>query len=365
MKKKVIIIANDYLPNNGGIARLCFELKKVLALNGHEVVVITKKNKGKDYEKDLNVIRLIRVRLFFELSVFKYLFFHSTKSDIIITDTFHPCGVLPMLLGRRTFVLAHGAELLPSKSLFKRLFFDRYRNFVLRSATKVIANSKYTMDLVNSCSKSSNVVAIPLSVDENIFFPVSERKRANNILKLCSISRIEKFKGHDFIIETISELPEYYKNRISFNIAGKGPYLNELQEKIVLYKLQKNVKLLGFIANSDLRDFYISSDLFILCTREDLENNHVEGFGLVFLEAQACGIPAIGTNTGGIPDAIEDDNGGWLVEADNKKQLSELLIKIIDNIDVVIESGKMARKRVEEKCTWNTYYENLINEFDK
>lgn len=367
MKSKIIILANDYLPNNGGIARLCFEIKKVLRLKGHDVVVIAKEtNQGLDCEGDLNVKRVGGNRIEFELNVLRYLLLNSSKNDIVITDTFHPCGSLSLLLGKKTFILAHGAELFPAKTFLKRLIWDNYRSFVLRKASAIIANSKYTKKLVELCSKKSNVVAIPLAVDELVFKPIVKKgDRCFEYLTLSSISRLEKFKGHDFIIETIADLPTKYRERIKLNIAGKGSYTSDLQELINSLNLNNQIKLCGFIENDQMCNFYTSSDVFILCTREEPLNNRVEGFGLVFLEAQSSGIPVIGACTGGIPDAVEEQNGGWLIKPDNKRELSDLLIKLIENPELVIESGKQARKRVEESCTWGVYYNEIIRELYK
>lgn len=232
-------------------------------------------------------------------------------------------------------------------------------SFVLNRAKTVIANSNYTKEVVRKYSKKSNVVAVPLAVDELRFKPYMKRTDAQ-YLCLSSISRLEKYKGHDFIIETISELPTEYRNRIKFNIAGRGTYSKQLQDQISRLNLENTVTILGFIDKEKLCEFYNSSDIFILCTREDSVHNKVEGFGLVFLEAQACGVPVIGTNTGGISDAIEHGNGGWLIESDNKKQLTELLVRLIDAPWEIEEFGRRARKRVESVFTWESYYDRII-----
>ena len=106
-------------------------------------------------------------------------------------------------------------------------------------------------------------------------------------------------------------------------------------------------------------EFYNFNDIFVLCTREATNSTSVEGFGLVFLEAQACGIPVIGVRSGGIPDAIEEGNGGWLIEQDNELKLANLFQCLIDNRELVVKEGKKARIRVVEKANWKKYNESL------
>ena len=124
--------------------------------------------------------------------------------------------------------------------------------------------------------------------------------------------------------------------------------------------LQELVKFKGFLPDEILSDFYAGLDVFILATRESPKSSNIEGFGLVFLEAQACGVPVIGTNTGGIPSAIAHENGGWLIAQDNEQELTALLKNLIDNPKILQEQGLKARLRVEEECTWDLYCEQLF-----
>lgn len=360
--KRIFIVTIDYPPSNGGIARLCFELGRNLKKRGVNVTVVCPESGTTDADGDQNAVRLKGGRGAWELRVLRYLRKHTTPDDIIITGNYHPEGTLSILAGRKTFILAHGAEYLPGKGFFRRRIWPLYRNFVLRNATRVIANSHYTENLVKSCSQNARTIAIPLAVDERHFHP-SCKKYDDGLLHLCSISRLEKFKGHDFIIKTIASLPETYRQQIRLHIGGKGEYKPALEQMVADFGIQDIVSFEGFIDNDKLSDFYSSSHVFILCTREENENRNVEGFGLVFAEAQACGTAVIGTRTGGIPDAVEDGNGGWLIEQDNLPELKKLLIKLIDDKTLAIKEGLKARQRIEEKVTWGYYIDQICEVF--
>lgn len=354
--KRIVIFSYDFPSNNGGISRLCGEIYNQCHITNTPILVITccKGNHAND------IIRVQGKRGLLELKMFQYLRNNLRKGDIILTDTFHPAGFLAELTGYPTIILAHGAEFLPGNNFFRTKIFPKYRKYVLGKATKVITNSHYTKDLVLSCNPKSNVVALPLAVDNYHFHP-TKKKHNDGLLHLCTISRLEKFKAQDFIIRTIAHLPEKYKQKIQFAIGGKGVYKPILEKMVKDFQLEDIVFFHGFIPDDKLCDFYSENDVFILTTREEPNNKNVEGFGLVFLEAQACGTPTIGSRTGGISDAIEEGNGGWLIEQDNEKDLSSLLMKLIDNPSLIEDEAKKGMERIANKCTWPIYFHQLIN----
>lgn len=353
---KYIIFAYDYPPNNGGISRLCGEIRKELIIRGEKVLVITC-SKG---EPQQGVIRVQGRRGILEYRMWTQLKKAYKKGDVIITDTWHPAGMIAETVTKDVFILAHGAEFRPSSGHANTKLWHFYRNKILSRARGVIANSHYTEGLVKQCSPKSNSIAIPLATDAKLFHPTVEKNTSDNILRLCSLSRLEKFKGHDFILKTIAALPEEYRKRLLFEIGGKGDYKEALEKMVLELGLEPYVKFMGFMPDNEVLDFYSRNDVFILCTREDSESCNVEGFGLVFTEAQACGTAAIGTRAGGIPDAICDGVGGWLIEQDNAQELMSILKKLIDNKQYAQSQGKLARKRIIEESDWCNYCEHLL-----
>lgn len=352
--KRLVIFSYDFPSNNGGISRLCSEIYNQCHATRTPVLVIT----CCQGENKSDIIRIKEKRGLLDIKMFLQLKRCLKVGDIILTDTFHPAGFLAELTGYPTYILAHGAEYLPGNSFFRRKLFPQYRKHVLGKATKVIANSSYTKGLVLSCNPLSNVVALPLAVD-NVHFHPTKDKSKDGLLHLCTISRLLKFKAQDFVIKTIAKLPNNYKSKIRFVIGGKGEYKTMLEKLVRDLHVEEIVHFCGFIPDNKLCDFYSENDVFILTTREEPCNNNVEGFGLVFTEAQACGTPTIGARTGGISDAIEEGNGGWLIEQDNEEELSKLLMLLIDNPNIKKIEGEKALKRIVNNCTWTIYFNHL------
>lgn len=363
--KKLIIFSYDFPPSNGGIARLCQEIAAGMKPYYKSIKVVTRKKQGVNIPynlKEVQVVTLPNKRILCELHAIKYLCTLKDKNNYdILCGTWHPEAILCLIAGfKNVFVLGHGAEFASGNSLFRKTIWLRfYAKFVLNNVKLTIANSSFTEKLVHNIAKSANCIGLPLGVNHNFFKPIFNLVTKTNVFKICTVSRIQEFKGHDFIANVLVKMQKNYPGRIEWNIAGTGDYLQKLIKIIHDLGIQDIVKFHGFIKDTDLPRFYNENNLFILCTRENPNNINVEGFGLVFLEAQSSGIPAIGTKTGGISDAIEEKKGGWLIEQDNESELSNLLITLLNDKSLVNVEGLKARRRVEEKCTWEMYCENL------
>ena len=125
------------------------------------------------------------------------------------------------------------------------------------------------------------------------------------------------------------------------------------------------VTWLGFVEDADLAALYACGDLFVLCTREDPRARGVEGFGMVFLEAQAAGVPALGTRAGGIPDAIVEGRGGWLVDQDDSAAVSGHLQRLAADVSSFREQGMRGRLRAITEASWDTYATKLLAVIDQ
>ncbi|MBA7672762.1 GDP-mannose-dependent alpha-(1-6)-phosphatidylinositol monomannoside mannosyltransferase [subsurface metagenome] len=109
--------------------------------------------------------------------------------------------------------------------------------------------------------------------------------------------------------------------------------------------------------------YYSASDVFIMPSREIGEKD-IEGFGLVFLEANACGKPVIGGKSGGISDAVADGVSGILVDPLNVDEISQALITLLSNRELAVKLGSQGRKRVEEQFSYPATAAKFSEAFD-
>ncbi len=364
LNKTLLLISYDFPPSDGGIARLVTEIANGMTTYFDTVTVLTLAKKGisRPYmHKKIKVIELPSKRIKAEIEAIKFLKRIQNKENYtVLTGVWHPEVFLLKAAGFKNInVLGHGTEYLYGKSFFRKYFWLKiYAKNILKN-THIITNSHFTESIVQKNVGKLKTTPLPLPVNQEFFRPMSFEKE-NGKLKIATVSRILQFKGHDFIAKTIAQLPEKYKNKIQWNIAGTGAYKNELENLVKELKIENVVQFHGFVPDEDLPAFYNQNDLFLLCTREAKNSTEVEGFGLVFLEAQACGLPVIGTNTGGISDAVKHENGGWLIQQDNVNELKKRLVFLIDNPAELRIQSKKAHARVEQEATREKYCAKLV-----
>lgn len=365
-KRNLLILSYDYPPSTGGVSRLCHEITLGLTSYYENIKVFTVAIPEVSKPHNTSTAEIIRFpakRIQCELETIRAIRKIKNKSTYdVLCGIWHPEALLAFLGGMKNiYILGHGAEFLPGSSKFKKkIWLPIYAKWILKKAKKVITNSNFTKKLVENIQTKADIETLLLGVDHTFFVPKkSIVKRDDNVIRFVTVSRIQKFKGHLFILKTLESLPKYLQSKIEWHIAGTGPYLEKLKKLINVSALQSQIFLYGFVPDKKLPNFYNSKDVFILTTEQVDDSNQVEGFGLVFLEAQSCGVPAIGTNTGGISDAIEEGNGGWLVEQNAIESLQKIMISIVKNPSQIKTQATKARKRVLEKFTWQLYCAEL------
>jgi phosphatidylinositol alpha-1,6-mannosyltransferase len=359
-ENQFLLFAFEYPPVSGGISRLCAEIGTGLKRDQVNGCVLTQDCSESVHNDGLPEVRVTSKRPVREWRAFQWL--RKQRRDTpVICGVWYPEGLIAYLAGMRPLVvLAHGAELLPTVDRWRRPLWKALQRRVLESASLVIANSEYTRQLVSRIAPNAAVENIPLAVDPQRFAPRdrdTEKKKYGVLGKrvLCTVSRMYPYKGHDLVLRTIARLVPAERDRVVYLVVGKGPYEPALKRLAVELGVESNVHWLGFVAEDELPHVYSASDLFVLCTRDAPEQRSVEGFGLVFLEAQSCGTPVVGTRTGGIPAAIQDGVGGWLIEQDDQAALAEIIRTLIHSPDLIWAAGIQARQRILRECTWDHY----------
>lgn len=210
----------------------------------------------------------------------------------------------------------------------------------------IIVVSNYQKDIINdifSYKYDSKIKVVHIGRDEKLFKnEVYRSEKENNIINLLTVARLQKLKGHEDLIKAMKILCNRYKN-IKLIIAGEGEEKENIEEQIKEYKLEKYIEMTGFV---NPMDYYGKSDIFIL-------PSYSEAFPLVNLEAMASGLPIIATNVGGIPEAIESNKQGYLIEPGNVKELADKISILIESRELRNEFGMNSRKKFLEKFTLN------------
>ena len=238
----------------------------------------------------------------------------------------------------------HGEEVY----LSKRYHTTPILKLLVHHSSKTLTNSSGTFEAcLKSGLKREKLGIIPFGVDTSFFRPINNQKD-NNIFQILSVGYLIERKGFEYLIKAVKDVLEVHDN-VKLIIVGSGPLEIQIKKLIHELKLNDTVKILDNVSDEELLELYNSSDLFILPSIVDSQGN-TEGLGVVLLEAMACKIPVIGTDIGGIPDIIQDNETGLLVPQKD-------ILRLFSAINSMIEN-KSLRKRIASKgycCVQNKF----------
>ena len=253
-------------------------------------------------------------------------------------------------------VYAHGNEILDAMQADG----DRIRLGIC-SADCVLANSRFTADLLKQVGVESERIEIvhpgcdvarfqPTSVSDDFRKAILGRHAAGKVI--LTVGRLVARKGHDVMIRA---LPRVLKNipDACYVIVGSGPAKPMLEELTFSMGVRGNVIFLENVGDAELPSIYGMCDVFVMPSRANLKACDVEGFGIVYLEANACGKPVIAGKSGGIADAVVDGETGLLVPPDSPETLSDSICRMLTHKEYAERLGQQGRERVVREFSWN------------
>jgi phosphatidylinositol alpha-1,6-mannosyltransferase len=243
--------------------------------------------------------------------------------------------------------------------------------WALQSADRVFANSRFTAGLVEQVGvdpKRIDIIHPGCRTDH--FRPVKPKlDLRRNILGcrerdrvLLTVGGLVARKGQDMVIRALPHVLRRIPN-VVYVIVGDGPDRERLEGLAWSLGVKDRVVLAGEVNDRDLPDIYALSDVFVMPSRTELHACDIEGFGLVFLEANACGKPVIGGRSGGILDAIVEGETGLLVDPYEPEQIGNAIVLLLSDNELARRLGEQGRCRVTRDFTWrqvSTHVHNTI-----
>jgi glycosyltransferase involved in cell wall biosynthesis len=180
-----------------------------------------------------------------------------------------------------------------------------------------------------------------------------------NDLAVITVGRRVPDKGHEEVIEGIAALSDSLRGRVSYMIVGRGP--DSYATELVSCARRRGVRLqlLGFLDDQEVAALYDACDLFAMLSRET--DRRVEGFGLVYLEAGARGLPAVAAWTGGVPEVVKDGVTGIVLEP-NRAEVRAAMERLLMNGETRARMGNAARAYASE-FTWRRTAEETYGRF--
>jgi glycosyltransferase involved in cell wall biosynthesis len=241
------------------------------------------------------------------------------------------------------------------------------RRRALQKANLTLAVSHYTRDrLIREAWLDSNRVKIlPNTFDAGRFEitpkpPQLLRKYGLRpdtpvILTVCRLEETERYKGYDQIIKAMPEILRFVPNA-RYLLVGKGSDRSRIEKLVAEAGVQEAVILAGFVPDGELAEHYNLCDLFAMPSR-------AEGFGIVYLEALACGKPVLAGNKDGSRDALADGDLGLLVDPDDTEEIATEIIRVLrrEHSHPKIFHPELLRRRVIELFGFEAFKRAVVD----
>ena len=338
----LFILTHEFFPKRGGIATFTEEMARAAAELGHEVEVWAQQTGRPELAEDWPfVVRRLKLRGSHGLwccAVHARELVRARRrlrrANVYLCEPGPMLAMLP-LLAFRTFrprnltLTFHGSEILRlHANPLKRMLMRR----LIAHAGRVSVLTGYTEKILHQCfpEAASKTYRTPGALRAG-FAPGAAGVRASTEgrrLVVLTVGRLHPRKGQLVTLEALLALPAELRARVEYRMVGTAsrPGYERLL-RVAAAKADFPVVFLGDVADSTLESVYAAADIFALTS---IDHGHsVEGFGLVYLEASAHGLPVIANRVGGVPEAVEDGVTGLLVPPHRPVELTAAFARLL------------------------------------
>lgn len=416
---KICLITPEFYPFYGGVGRSFTDMCKAFKAKKDKLFIFNRSYRGKnifdilDTTKSYNLRDFLgilkereyffyflisiwkmltakRVKIHIKLKMLLYLFlkpkiliklvknlssFHPFLKKInpdliygaVCDNTVMPLGfVLSRLMGKKFICSAHGTDFLV------RTRYSLKTNY-LKVIDKIIVSSNKTRELIKKINHldDNKLIIIPYGLYLQDLEVKQTPQQIKNELQLdpkdfiiISIGRHVPRKNFQLVIKAMKKLKDTHPQaHFKYFLIGSGPDTDKLKIMTKNLKLENDVTFLGNI-NDSMRNKYLkASDIFVLPSIATKKS--IEGFGLVYLEANFYNLPVIGTISGGITEAIEDRKSGILIRPNDLNSLIDAIVYLYENEEERKRMGEYGYNRVINKYNWEFLVNDYIRMFEK
>ncbi|MFW9882146.1 MAG: glycosyltransferase family 4 protein [Candidatus Thorarchaeota archaeon] len=413
---KIALITYEFYPRSGGISHALTSMCKSFQDKEHKIYVFNPFYKAirifnildKNIYKIKDILLLLQKKKFFHISLMSiwsiiktkkisstdklmiilnlllkppllittlkniislYPYFKKFDFDIIFGGTVGE-RVLPFIItlsvifNKKVVAFAHGNEFLVRTPFSLKTYYLRNLDHIILSNRRMRSLIKRIHHLKDS---NMSVVNLGLNVEDYILKENREDLRREFSISrgefiLLSVGRHVSRKRFDLVIKALSLIRKFKPDlNIKYILIGDGPVTSKLKELTKALDLEKTVQFLGRTDNLIRNKYLKLSDVFVMPSVEEKES--IEGFGIVFLEANYFKLPVIGSYSGGVGEAIVNEETGLLIKPNDVNDLKEKILYLYDNKDKRILMGNRGFERVVREFSTEKIYHDYINLF--
>jgi len=401
---KIALITNDFLPKTGGITNVMVNVSEKLTELKEKVYVFNSSRHNQEklhfkiLSKDSNLkgivkynikiyyflfylflkillnfrgisfkqkLKLVTFYCFYPKLVVMRLvsiknlvsFFKKNKFEIIISGTANIPLLYSYILSKwfkiPLITIAHGDDFLIRYPL-------KLKEFIIQDIQKIVVTNEIMKKLFLKIYKTNpnNVRVIHLGVNlENseVKESIQELRKKHQISPnefiILSVSRFYPRKGFETVLKAVKLIiNEYHNIPIRYLIIGSGEEEKKIRNIIKTLNLDNNVELLGSLDEKLKNEYYKLSNVFVLVP--EVKKDSIEGFGIVYIEANYFKLPVIGSRSGGVRIAVENGKSGFLIDPNNVEELKEKILFLYNNKNVCANFGDYGHNRVIKQFNW-------------
>ena len=349
------IIVEDYRIPKSKIIRL-IKWFALLVFNFRNIKAITKFHKENSKFSLSWLYQWVFYNQFNEAAIFHVQYGTNSKPLDILKKTGFKPSLIVTFHGHDAFFPING--FIPNNGYYNNLF--EYGNLIT-------ANTPYLADKIIDLGCPKELLSIiPVGVDTDFFYPNKEIKTIHKTLKLITVGRLDKVKGHHFCVKVVHQLIKKGID-VTLTIIGEGAERNNLENLIATYQLEESVFIKGKKSPLEVRHALWEYDVYLL-TAVALPDGRRETQGLATLEAQACGLPVIVFDSGGVKYTVEEGVSGFVCKEYDVEAVVTKIMELIENSTLLANMGNQAVTFVKEDYSqkeidkrWEIIYNNLSN----
>ncbi|HXH63183.1 MAG TPA: glycosyltransferase family 4 protein [Gemmatimonadales bacterium] len=274
-------------------------------------------------------------------------------------------------VGTKYGVLVHGGDLLKElHQIHHSRFARRTAKALLGSASAVVANSQWTREQAQTVLRelgldplAESVRVVPLGTDPEQFRPaldtreVRARYRLNGEKWVLTVARLEPYKGVDVALRALA-LTRKEGHEVGYLVVGVGKKKATYQRLAEELGVADAVRFVGTVPDKDLPGLYNVAQAYLGVSRKG-EGSRVEGFGIALAEASACGLPVVAGRSGGLAEAVQDGETGFVVDPEDPAAVSAALSRLLTDQLLARRLGQAGRKAVETHYNWDRVVSDL------
>lgn len=364
---KHLLVTNDFPPKIGGIQSLLWEWWRRLPADSF--AVLTSPHAG---AREFDASQPYRIERTREPVLLPHPWMvqrinslaKDFGADFVVLDPALPLGLVGPSLSLPYMVVLHGAEVtVPGRLPVSKFVLGH----VLRGAQHVIAAGGYpAREGQHAAGREIATTVVPPGVDTDRFVPLTPVERQSARAKfglstsdeiVLGVSRLVPRKGFDTVIRAVAQLAPH-RPRLRLVIASTGR--DEDRLKKLAQELSAPVTFLGRVPHDDLPQLYGCADIFSMMCRNRWAGLEQEGFGIVFVEAAACGVPQIAGDSGGAAEAVADGVTGYVMHnSSDASGLAARIVKILDSPALRESMSRESRARAVSEFNYDVLSRRL------